>query len=153
MIKLVISDCDGVLTDGKLYYGPEGEVMKVFNVKDGSAIKAIMSQGARFGVVSGRSSEALLKRAEELGMDFCLMAIENKAEAVAELRETYGFEKDEVLFVGDDTNDCAARAEVGHLYAVNDAAHGLVEIADVRLTTNGGDGVFKEVLQRIHVIK
>ena len=54
MIRLIISDCDGVLTDGKLYYGAEGEVLKVFNVKDGTAIKALMGEGIKFGIVSGR---------------------------------------------------------------------------------------------------
>ena len=150
MIRLIISDCDGVLTDGKLYYGAEGEVLKVFNVKDGTAIKALMSEGIKFGVVSGRGSEALLRRAEELGLDFCQMNISDKAEAVAALREQYGVAVHETLFVGDDTNDCAARSECGHLYAVNDAAQALLEICDVQLKTKGGAGVFKEVLKRIH---
>ena len=105
MIRLIISDCDGVLTDGKLYYGAEGEVLKVFNVKDGTAIKALMSEGVKFGVVSGRGSAALLRRAEELGLDFCHMNISDKAEAVAALREQYGVAVHETLFVGDDTND------------------------------------------------
>ena len=125
MIRLIISDCDGVLTDGKLYYGAEGEVLKVFNVKDGTAIKALMSEGIKFGVVSGRGSEALLRRAEELGLDFCQMNISDKAEAVAALREQYGVAVHETLFVGDDTNDCVVRSECGHLYAVNDAAQAL----------------------------
>ena len=64
MIRLIISDCDGVLTDGKLYYGAEGEVLKVFNVKDGTAIKALMAEGIKFGIVSGRGSAALARRAE-----------------------------------------------------------------------------------------
>ena len=150
MIRLIISDCDGVLTDGKLYYGAEGEVLKVFNVKDGTAIKALMSKGVKFGVVSGRGSAALLRRAEELGLDFCQMNISDKAKAVAALREQYGVAVHETLFVGDDTNDCAVRSECGHLYAVNDAAQALLEICDVQLKTKGGAGVFKEVLKRIH---
>ncbi|MDA0740576.1 MAG: HAD hydrolase family protein [Bacteroidetes bacterium] len=150
MIRLIISDCDGVLTDGKLYYGAEGEVLKVFNVKDGTAIKALMSEGAKFGVVSGRGSAALVRRAEELGLDFCQMNVSDKAEAVAALREQYGVAAHETLFVGDDTNDCVVRSECGHLYAVNDAAQALLEICDVQLKTKGGAGVFKEVLKRIH---
>jgi len=150
MIRLIISDCDGVLTDGKLYYGAEGEVLKVFNVKDGTAIKALMSEGIKFGVVSGRGSEALLRRAEELGLDFCQMNISDKAEAVAALREQYGVAVHETLFVGDDTKDCVVRSECGYLYAVNDAAQALLEICDVQLKTKGGAGVFKEVLKRIH---
>ena len=150
MIRLIISYCDGVLTDGKLYYGAEGEVLKVFNVKDGTAIKALMSEGVKFGVVSGRGSTALQRRAEELGLDFCHMNISDKAEAVAALREQYGVAVHETLFVGDDTNDCVVRSECGHLYAVNDAAQALLEICDVQLKTKGGAGVFKEVLKRIH---
>ena len=150
MIRLIITDCDGVLTDGKLYYGAEGEVLKVFNVKDGSAIKELMAQGIHFGVVSGRSSAALERRAEELGLDFCHMGIQNKAESIQALRLNYGVDKNEVLFVGDDVNDCPARKEVKHLYAVNDAATALLEICDVQLKTKGGAGVFKEVLKRIH---
>ena len=150
MIRLIISDCDGVLTDGKLYYGAEGEVLKVFNVKDGTAIKALMSKGVKFGIVSGRGSAALEKRAEELGLDFCQMNISDKARAVAAIREQYAVEAHETLFVGDDMNDCAVRSECGHLYAVNDAATALVNICDVQLNTAGGAGVFKEVLARIH---
>ena len=92
MIRLIISDCDGVLTDGKLYYGAEGEVLKVFNVKDGTAIKALMAEGSKFGIVSGRGSAALAKRAEELGLDFCQMNISEKAQAVAGIRAQYGIE-------------------------------------------------------------
>jgi len=150
MIRLIISDCDGVLTDGKLYYGAEGEVLKVFNVKDGTAIKALMGEGIKFGIVSGRGSAALAIRAEELGLDFCQMNISEKAQAVAGIRAQYGIEVEETLFVGDDTNDCAVRSECGHLYAVNDAATELVNICDVQLKTAGGAGVFKEVLARIH---
>ena len=150
MIRLIISDCDGVLTDGKLYCGAEGEVLKVFNVKDGTAIKALMAEGIKFGIVSGLSSAALERRAEELGLDFCQMNISDKAQAVADIRAQYGVEADETLFVGDDTNDCAVRSECGHLYAVSDAAAELLNICDVQLKTAGGAGVFKEVLALIH---
>ena len=68
MIRIIISDCDGVLTDGKLYYGPDGEAMKVFNVKDGTAIKQLISSGIRFGVVSGRDSAAIIKRSDEINL-------------------------------------------------------------------------------------
>ena len=150
MIRLIISDCDGVLTDGKLYYGAEGEVLKVFKVKDGTAIKALMAEGIKFGIVTGRGSAALERRAEELGLDFCQMNINDKAQAVAALRDQYGVAVHETLFVGDDTNDCVVRSECGHLYAVNDAAEALLNICDVQLKTDGGAGVFKEVLARIH---
>jgi 3-deoxy-D-manno-octulosonate 8-phosphate phosphatase (KDO 8-P phosphatase) len=70
MIRLIISDCDGVLTDGKLYYGAEGEVLKVFNVKDGTAIKALMAEGIKFGIVSGRGSAALAKTCGRIGPRF-----------------------------------------------------------------------------------
>ena len=149
MIRLIVSDCDGVLTDGKLYYGAEGEVLKVFNVKDGTAIKALMAEGIKFGIVSGRGSAALARRAEELGLDFCQMNISDKAQAVAGIRAQYGVEVRKP-FLGDDTNDCVVRSECGHLYAVNDAATELVNICDVQLKTAGGAGVFKEVLARIH---
>ena len=150
MIRLIISDCDGVLTDGKLYYGTEGEVLKVFNVKDGTAIKVLMAEGIKIGIVSSRGSAALERRAEELGLDFCHMNISDKAQIVADIRAQYGVDADETLFVGDDTNDCAVRSECGHLYAVNDAAAELLNISDVQLKTAGGAGVFKEVLARTH---
>lgn len=149
MIRLIISDCDGVLTDGKLYYGSEGEALKVFNVKDGTAIKALMAQGIKFGIVSGRSSKALARRADELGLDFCQMGIENKAEVVRGLVSTYGLTKAEVLYVGDDVNDCSARDEVGLFCAVADADKVVKEISDVILESNGGSGIFKEILNKI----
>ena len=145
MIRLIISDCDGVLTYGKLYYGAEGEVLKVFNVKDGTAIKAIMTKGVKFGIVSGRGSTALAQRAEELNLDFCHMNISDKSHVVAALREQYGVSKSETLFVGDDSNDCVVRSECEHLYAVRDAAIELLNICDVQLKTTGGAGVYKEI--------
>lgn len=150
MIQWVISDCDGVLTDGRLYYGQEGEALKIFNVKDGTAIKAIQAMGIKFGVVSGRSSDALQKRSDELGFDFCFMGVENKAAVIRELRQEHQIPKNQVLFVGDDVNDCSAREECGLLYAVSDAAEELKEMADITLKTKGGAAVFKEVLMRIH---
>ena len=149
MIRLIISDCDGVLTDGKLYYGAEGEVLKVFNVKDGTAIKALMAQGIKFGIVSGRSSKALARRAEELGLDFCKMGIENKALIIRELVLRYGLTKAEVLYVGDDVNDCPAREEVGLFCAVADADNAVKDISDVVLQSHGGNGIFKEILNKI----
>jgi len=149
MIRLIISDCDGVLTNGDLYYGPEGEVLKIFNVKDGTAIKDIMSSGIIFGIVSGRSSKALAFRAKELNLDFCLMGIENKAEAVRDLVSAHGLSKENVLYVGDDVNDCSARDEVGMFCAVHDADKAVKKMADVILKTKGGAGVFKEILNRI----
>ena len=149
MIRLIISDCDGVLTDGKLYYGADGEVLKVFNVKDGTAIKALMAQGIKFGVVSGRSSKALARRAEELGLDFCQMGIDNKGDVIRELVSTYGVSKAEVLYVGDDVNDYSARDEVGLFCAVADADNAIKEISDVVLQTYGGSGIFKEILNRV----
>jgi YrbI family 3-deoxy-D-manno-octulosonate 8-phosphate phosphatase len=136
-----------VLTDGKLYYGSDGEILKVFNVKDGTAIKALMTKGIKFGIVSGRSSKALELRAEELGIDFCLMGIENKAEVVKEMISTYGLTKSEILYVGDDINDCPVRDEVSLFYAVADADQAVKDISDVVLLSSGGSGVFKEVLK------
>lgn len=149
MIRIIISDCDGVLTDGKLYYGPEGEAIKVFNVKDGTAIKQLISNGIRFGVVSGRDSAALLKRSDELGFDFCFMGIENKASVIQKLKVKYGFSKKEVLYIGDDVNDCSVRNHVGVFCAVADADPNVLKIADVILPTKGGDGVLKEILNLI----
>ena len=150
MIQWVISDCDGVLTDGRLYYGQEGEVLKVFNVKDGTAIEAIRALGIKFGVVSGRGSRALQKRSDELEFDFCYMGVGNKAALIRELRREHQIPQNEILFVGDDVNDCSVREECGLLYAVNDAAEELKEIADITLRTKGGFGVFLEVLNKIH---
>ena len=87
----------------------------MFNVKDGTAIKQLISNGIRFGVVSGRDSAALLKRSDELGFDFCFMGIDDKATVIQELKSTYGFSKEEVLYIGDDINDCSARNELEFL--------------------------------------
>ena len=150
MIRLVITDCDGVLTDGRLHYGSDGEKLKVFNVKDGTAIKGIKAMGIKFGVVSGRSSMALQKRADELVFDFCHMGVDHKANVIRALRHDYQLETKEVLYIGDDVNDCSAREECGLLYAVNDAAEEFKEMADTTLETKGGHAVFKEVLKKIH---
>lgn len=147
MIRLIITDCDGVLTDGRLYFGPEGETLKVFNVKDGTAINALISKNIRIGVVSGRSSIALLRRAQELNLDFCEMGVENKSQVVKRLVRNFGFNRNEVLYIGDDTNDISAHDAVGVFCAVSDADESVREMADIVLQTPGGGGVFKEILK------
>lgn len=150
MIKLIISDCDGVLTNGQLFYGENGEKLKIFNVKDGTAIKALISRGYKFGVISGRRSKALETRCQELGMHFCYTGVDEKGVVIEQLQNEFGIRQTETLFVGDDLNDCVAKDRCGVLLAVNDASPLLLAVADHRLETKGGSGVFQEIFANIN---
>ena len=105
-IKLIVLDVDGVLTDGKLYIGSNGEEYKAFHTQDGMGISLARYVGIKFAIITGRSSKAVSKRAEELKIDYVYQGISEKIKVLEEIREKTGIQLDEICYVGDNIMIC-----------------------------------------------
>ncbi len=144
-IKLVVFDVDGVLTDGKLYYGSHGEEFKVFHVRDGVGIKLLTDMGLFVAVVTAKDSAMVNARMEELGVKFYYPGVKDKAECVKSLIQKLNVEPKQVLFVGDDMVDIPAMKLCGISVAPSDAYSYVKDTVDVVLDVKGGSGIAREV--------
>ncbi|MCC7462011.1 MAG: HAD-IIIA family hydrolase [Gammaproteobacteria bacterium] len=144
-IELLVLDVDGVLTDGGLRYGPEGELGKTFHVRDGHGIKALQAAGVRVAVISGRESRAVARRCAELGVGELLQGVDDKAAAFEALAARLGIAPRACACIGDDTPDVALMARVGLAIAVADAHVDARRAADRRTRLPGGAGAVREV--------
>lgn len=120
-IKLVIFDIDGVLTDGSLFIGDDGQEYKAFNSRDGHGIRMLQESGVQCAIITGRKSEVVLHRARDLGIEHVLQGYRDKRPAFQELLSRTGFNASEVAYVGDDVVDLPVMAQVGLPIAVADA--------------------------------
>ncbi|MCK3658970.1 3-deoxy-D-manno-octulosonate 8-phosphate phosphatase [Pasteurellaceae bacterium Pebbles2] len=148
-IKFVITDVDGVLTDGLLHYDANGEAIKSFHVRDGLGIKMLMEQGIQVAVLSGRSSPILQKRITDLGIKLAILGKLEKETACFELMKQAGVTSDQTAYIGDDSVDLPAFAVCGLSFAVADAAEYVKTAADHVLTLAGGKGAFREMSDMI----
>lgn len=148
-IKLLLMDVDGVLTDGKLYFGPEGCALKAFSVRDGMGIANLHRAGVLTGVISGRDEEGVRRRAEELGMAVVVLGEASKGTAVERLLEERGLPSSAVAFIGDDVNDLPAMMKVGVTIAVADAHPEVRSFVQYVTRADGGDGAVREVCDAI----
>jgi len=144
-IRLLVLDVDGVMTDGRLYYGPTGETLKVFHVRDGLGIKLAMRAGIKVCVISGRTSEALGARCRELGIGHCEQGCDDKVAALDRVLERLRLAAAEAMCVVDDTSDLPLMRKVGHAVAVADAHADVRRVADRVTSTPGGHGAVREV--------
>jgi len=148
-LRLVLSDVDGVLTDGTILFLPDGRELKPFHIRDGLGIVLAQRAGLRVGIVSGRSSEVVVRRAAELGMTIVLQGVRDKRAALRGLLEREGLAPSQVAYIGDDLNDLAAMREVGLSAAPADAAHEVREQAFMLTDASGGHGCLREFLEAI----
>ena len=145
-IKLLLMDCDGVLTDGRLYYSKDGEQMKVFNVRDGQGIVSWHKAGYQSGIISGRDAKKILEaRATELGMHYIRACSHDKAKDFLDILQDANVAPDEVAYIGDDIGDISLLEKVGLPIAVADAALEVVPYAAYLTKANGGFGAVREV--------
>ncbi len=148
-IKLVITDVDGVLTDGLLHYDANGEAIKSFHVRDGLGIKMLIESGIQVAVLSGRSSPILQKRIEDLGIKLAFLGKLEKESACFELMKLAGVSAEQTAYIGDDSVDLPAFAVCGFSFAVADAAGYVRDCADYVLSLGGGKGAFREMSDMI----
>ncbi len=146
MIKLLVLDVDGCLTDGKIIYASDGSEIKNFNVKDGLAISSWIKMGYQAAIITGRSSEIVAKRATELGISHLFQGVKDKESLLQELLERLGLKHYEVAAIGDDLNDYKMLRSVGRSFTPKDGAKEIRELVDTVLTSKGGDGAVREMI-------
>lgn len=148
-VRLLILDVDGVLTDGRLYYGPDGSEYKAFHARDGSAMKGLMASGIPIAIITGRTSAAIDRRAAELGVPHLFTGAEDKAAALAVLAERSGVDPAHMAHAGDDLADLTLFARTGMAFAVPDAHPAVLARADYVTTASGGAGAVGEICDLI----
>jgi len=144
-VRLLVLDVDGVLTDGRLYYGARGESLKVFNVKDGHGIKQVAAAGITVAIISGRKSAVVTRRARELGIRHVAQGVSDKLAALNKLARSQSVPLEHCACVGDDTPDAPMLHAAGLAIAVADAHPDARAVADLLTTHRGGYGAVREV--------
>lgn len=144
-VKLLITDVDGVLTDGGIIYDNDGVESKKFNVKDGLIVQYLRKNQIKVGVISGRNSKVVQNRCIELGFDFHYHGIEDKAVQLQVILEEMGISLLECAFIGDDLWDLPILCQVGLSIAPLDALPYVKEKVHFVSSLPGGKGVFREV--------
>jgi 3-deoxy-D-manno-octulosonate 8-phosphate phosphatase (KDO 8-P phosphatase) len=146
-IRLLALDVDGVLTDGRIYYGNQGEELKAFNIKDGLGIKLLQRGGIDVAIITGRQSEIVARRARELGIDTVVQGREDKRQALLELCTDKGLTLAECAYMGDDLPDLAAVTAAGLGLTVADASPAVRAAADWQSALPGGGGAVREACE------
>ena len=148
-IRIIVSDVDGVWTDGRIIYaGRQGEV-KEFNVRDGLGAKLAQRAGIVVALLTSRSSQALERRARELGIDELHQGAANKLDACAQLLKKLGLRFDQLLYAGDDLPDLAPMRRAAISAAPADAAAEVRAAAAWKLDARGGEAAFREIVERL----
>ncbi len=148
-IKLIAMDVDGVLTDGKIHLTAAGDEIKSFHVTDGLGINLARKAGLVVAFITGRSSQAVAKRARELGVEEVHQDVTDKARLLEEVMRRHGLEKRECAYIGDDVNDLPAFGVAGLRIAVANAHPYVRKAADFVTETAGGAGAVREVVDHI----
>lgn len=143
-VKLVVFDVDGVMTDGKLYLGPDGVEFKSMHVRDGLGLKRLQAMGIIPAVISGRPSRPVEDRLLSLGLQYIYMEVDNKPGVFAELCETLGIDAADTAVMGDDLPDLQIMQTAGLGLAVADAVPEVLAAADWTSTRRGGEGAVRE---------
>ena len=144
-IKMLLTDCDGCLTDGGMYYSENGDELKKFNTKDGAGLGMLKARGIIIGVVTGELRELNRRRAKKLGLDVLKEGIKNKLPVVEEICANYGISLENVCYIGDDLPDLPVIEAVGFGCAPSDAVKAVKEKADYVTSLCGGQGAVREV--------
>lgn len=148
-IRLLAMDVDGVLTDGSLNIGAEGELFKAFNAKDGMGISLAMRNGLKIALITGRRSEIIHRRAEELGITLLYEGVKDKALQLKQIAAERGISLDEIAYMGDDLNDLPAMVQAGISFAPADAAKDVLKAVNAVASCNGGRGAVREIIELI----
>lgn len=148
-VRLLVLDVDGVLTDGRIYYGNAGEELKAFNIKDGLGIKLLQRAGVKVAIITGRQSEIVARRARELGIEDVIQGREDKRTALQELCRSQSLELQECAYMGDDLPDLGAITAAGLGMTVADGCAAVRAAAEWTSTVAGGCGAVREACEFI----
>lgn len=150
MVKYLVMDVDGTLTDGKIYMGNNGEMMKAFSIKDGCGIHDIaIPYGITPIIITGRKSKIVENRCREIGIEHIYQGVDDKTKKLKSITEDLS----KVAYIGDDINDLSVMKLIkeagGKIGCPADATHGIKRIADFVASKNGGDGAVREFIEFI----
>ena len=144
-IKLLLLDVDGVMTDGRIIYLNDGGEAKAFDVKDGHGLKLIQRAGIKVGIITGRQSDIVARRAAELGIELVYQGAKDKMQPFMEILEKLGLKASEVAYLGDDLVDLPVMRLVGFSATVADASDDIKSYVDLVTSRPGGRGAVREV--------
>ncbi|HEX5623434.1 MAG TPA: HAD-IIIA family hydrolase [Sulfuricurvum sp.] len=148
MIRLLILDVDGCMTDGRIIYSEKGDELKNFHVKDGFAIRTWLRMGHHVAIITGRESGIVRHRAQELKIQYVFQGVEDKLSVAQKLCDDLGIRSDEVAAIGDDLNDYNMLQWAGDAYTPKNGIHHLHSICTV-LENIGGDAVVREMIEKV----
>tara|TARA_Y100000996_G_C22528091_1_gene645296 strand:+ start:1217 stop:1705 length:489 start_codon:yes stop_codon:yes gene_type:complete len=148
-IKLLITDVDGVLTDGGMYYSEKGEVLKKFNTKDGMGVEILRNHGIKTVFLTKENSKIARLRGKKVNVDGVYVNIVFKEKELLKICKKFNVTPDEIAYIGDDINDIKIISKVGLSACPNDAVKDVKQRSDYLCKLNGGEGVFREFVELI----
>lgn len=148
-IKMLVMDVDGTLTDGRIYIGAQGELMKAFDVKDGYGIVEFQRNGGVPVIITGRTSKIVEARCRELEIDELYQGISNKLEQLREVAEKYHIQPEEIAYIGDDLNDLECIQYCGYTGCPKDAIEDVKRCVSYVCRNVGGRGAVREFISRV----
>lgn len=149
--KLMITDIDGVWTNGGMYYTEQGDVMKLFSVKDGWGVSMLRLYGIETVIMTGEQTDIVTQRAKKLKIERCFLGVKDKLQKAKELCDELQILLQDVAFIGDDINDLRLLQAVGLSAAPANAPHYVKSAVDIVTVSEGGDGAFREFVETILV--
>ncbi|MBE0642751.1 MAG: HAD-IIIA family hydrolase [Bacteroidetes bacterium] len=155
-IRLLLTDNDGVLTDTGVYYGPEGEAVKRYSIRDGMGMERLRVLGVETGIITGEKSLNLKRRAEKLKLKHLYLGVKDKSTALVRIRQETGYSNDEIAYIGDDVNDLGIMDVVGEhgLTAVPaDAMPQVRAMAHYICAWRGGNGAFRDFAEALITLR
>ena len=153
-IKLLVMDVDGTLTDGKINMGPDGELFKSFDIKDGYAINEMLpAHGIVPAIITGRTSSIVENRARELHITELHQGKHDKLETLLQLMQKYDCKRENVAYIGDDVLDIVCMVHCGLVGCPADSCRQVKEIAHYQCSRNGGDGAVREFIEYLLELK
>ena len=152
-IRLLLLDVDGVMTDGGVYFAESGDEMKKFNIQDGYGLVRLQREGVAVGIITGRASNLVQRRAQELGIQEVYQNLENKLDAYNQIKKKLNLEDDQVAYIGDDEPDLPVLKLAGFSAAPADAVSSVKKSVDYLCKRKGGEGAVREVVDLILKVK
>ena len=146
-IKCLLTDCDGVLTNGAMYYTEKGDEIKKFSTYDGMGFKLLKEKGFITGIITSEDVQLVKRRFKKLGLDELYMGVSDKLKVLDEICDKYNLKYEEIAYVGDDINDLPIINKVGFSCSVNNAIDHVKKYADYVTVKNGGEGAIREVIE------
>ena len=143
-IKLVITDVDGVLTDGGMYYSETGKIFKKFNTKDGMGVEILHNLGIKTIFLTRENSKIAKLRAKKVNADSCYVNIKNKSSIIKKICREFHVKPQNIGYIGDDLNDLEIMKQVGFTASPIDSNKAIRKLSDLKCKTKGGNGVFRE---------